>query len=80
MTGHDCFERGATGHDAFGSAAEAGEEMRLDEAGDDPDVRVGEMFVDERGSAVVHHAELLHRGGIFGFVIDARDNCERLRA
>ncbi len=43
--------------------------MRLDEAGADPHVCLGEMPVDQRGRAGFRRAELLKRGGIFRLVV-----------
>ncbi len=58
------------GYDPLDAAAEAGEEMRLDEAGDDAHVRLRQLAVDEGGSAVAHRAELCQRVLVFGFVIE----------
>src|SRR5207249_2921458 len=59
------FESGATGHDAFRTAAEPGEKVWLDETGDDPRVGFGQMPVEERGGAVSRRAELNEFLGIF---------------
>jgi hypothetical protein len=54
----------------FDAAAEAGEEMRFDEAGDDADIGLGQVAVDQGRGAVAHGAELRQNGGVFGFVIE----------
>ncbi len=67
---HDGFETGATGHNSFGAAAEPGEEMGFDKTGDDPDVGLGEGFVDEGRDAAMGDAELFEGSGVLRFVID----------
>ena len=66
---HHGFEMCHARHDALGPAAESGEEMRLDEPGDDPHVRVRQMPVDQRGHTRLRDAELFVRRGIFRLVI-----------
>jgi hypothetical protein len=67
---HNRLQPGTTGHDPLRTAAEPGEEMRLDKAGDDAHIGLGEMLVDQGRCAVVHHPELLHGLRIFRLVID----------
>ncbi len=67
---HDGFERGATGHDAFGAAAEAGEEVGFDKASDDANVGFGEVTVDQSRGAIAGGAKLDHGAFVLGLVID----------
>ena len=70
VVAHDRLKRGATRHDALGSATETGKEVRFDEPGDDTEVGLDEMAVDQGGRAVAGGAELDHGGGVFGFMVD----------
>ena len=44
-------QRGDARHDPFRPAGKARKEMRLDEAGDDPHVGLGEVAIEQRGRA-----------------------------
>ena len=64
MIAHDALQPAAAGNDPFDSAAESGKKMRLDKTGDDADVGLGQMAVDQSRGAVAHGAELGQGGGI----------------
>ncbi|MFM1943102.1 MAG: hypothetical protein RI897_2084 [Verrucomicrobiota bacterium] len=70
VVAHDGAESAATGYDAFGAAAEAGEEVGFDEAGDDADIGLDEVPVEEGGGAVASGAELDECIRVFGFVVE----------
>ena len=71
MIAHHGLQRRDAGHDALRPDAESREEMRLDEAGDDPHVGLGEMPVDQRRRARSRDAELHMRIVVLRLVIDA---------
>ena len=58
------------GHDAFDAAAESGEKMRLDEAGDDAHIGFDDVAIDQRRRAVARRAELHVRAGILRFMVE----------
>ncbi len=66
---HDGLDVGDAGHDPLRTAAEAGEEVRLDEAGDDAEVGFDAVAVDPGGGAGAGGAE--GDAGLvgFGFVV-----------
>ena len=70
VVAHHGVKIGDTGHDAFRSAAEAGEEMRFNKTGDNPHVGVGKMFVDQGRFARAGDAELNVRVGVVRLVIE----------
>ena len=47
-----------------------GEEMRLDETGDDAQIRRERVLVEQRGNAVAHHADLHERVVVLRLVIE----------
>ena len=79
VVAHDRLKRGAARHDALGSATEAGKEVRFNETGDDTEVGLDEVAVDEGGRAVTGGAELDQGGGVFGFMIDDPVGVDDLR-
>jgi hypothetical protein len=46
MIAHHGLKRRCPGHNALGTAAESGKEVRLDESRDNPDISFGNMPVD----------------------------------
>lgn len=58
MIAHHRLEAGDPGHDALGPATVPGEEMGLDEAGDNPHVGYDQEPVQERGGTVAGRSEL----------------------
>ncbi len=70
VVAHDGMESAASGNDAFGAAAESGEEVGFDEAGDDADISLDEVTVEECGCAVASGAELDECIGVFRFVVE----------
>ena len=70
MIADNALQAAAARDDPLDAAAETREKMRLDEAGDDPDIRLGQVPVDQGRAAVPHRAELHQPCGIFRFVID----------
>ena len=66
---HDGLQPGNSGHDAFDTATEPSEDVRLDEPGDDADVGLDGVAVDERGRAVAGRAQLDKRVGILRLVV-----------
>jgi hypothetical protein len=64
------LEPSAAGHDALGSTAEAGEEVRLDEASNDAEIGLDEVAIDQGGGAVAGGAELNQGVEVFGFMIE----------
>jgi hypothetical protein len=70
MIAHDRFEAGATGHDAFGSAAEPCEEVGFNEARDDPEVRLDQVPVEQGRGAGTRRSDLDEGIGIFRFMVE----------
>jgi hypothetical protein len=66
VVAHDALQSAAAGDDAFDAAAETGEEMRLDEAGDNAHIGLGQVPVDQGRRAVAHRAELHQEAGFSG--------------
>ena len=69
MIAHHRFKPGNSRHDPFWPAAEPGEKVRLDEAGDDAHIGLDEVPVDERRSAVTSDTHLRQRAAVLRFVI-----------
>ena len=70
MIAHHRLQRRHAGHDALGAATVAGKKMRLNEAGDDAQIRLHGVTMDERGRAVVGGAQLHVRLAVEGFGVD----------
>ena len=67
---HHRLQPGAARHDAFHAATEPGEKMRLDEPGDDPQVGLDDVPVEQGGGAVGRRADLHEGFGIFRLVVE----------
>ena len=67
---HHCFQPGATRHDALHAAAEPGKKMRLDKPGDDPEIGLDDLPVEQRRRAVRRGADLHERLRVFRLVIE----------
>ena len=83
VVAHHRAQAADAGHDAFDAAAEPREEMRLDEPGDDAQVRRERVLVEQGRDAVAHHADLLERVVVLRLVVQDAvirhdDGCEHL--
>ena len=67
---HHCLQPGATRHDALHAAAESGKEMRLDKPGDDPQIGLDDVPVEQCRRAVRRGADLHERLRVFRLVIE----------
>src|SRR5690606_34248618 len=67
---HHRLQPGAARHDSFWAAAETGEKVRFDKPGDDADIGVHKVPVDQRGHATMRYSKLLERGRVLWLVID----------
>src|SRR6266542_5737136 len=67
---HDGWKTGATGHDPFWPAAEAGEKMGFDETSDDANIRLHQVPIDQRRRAIAGRAELNQGIGILRLMIE----------
>ena len=67
---HHCFQAGATRHDALHASAEPGKKMRLDKPGDDSEIGLDDLPVEQRRRAVRRGSDLHERLRVFRLVIE----------
>ena len=77
---HHRFEPGQSGRHHLGSAAETGEEVRLDEAGRDPHVGIEELAIQKHLHTGGGRAHASQRRGVAAVVIDHRVAAQDLAA
>ena len=79
VVAHHGFERRHPGHDPLGPPAKPGEEMGLDEPGDNAHIGLREVPVDQGRGTAPGGAELEMRPVVLGFVVDTAVSLNHLR-